>query len=283
MTERRPDPASESLDLYLREIGAHPLLDRDAEARLARRIREGDREALRELVAANLRFVVAVAKRYRNHGVALADLVNEGNLGLIRAAEKFDETRGVRFISYAVWWIRQAILQAIAEQSRIVRVPAGRIDRTNRILRESRALTQRLGRPASVGEIAAELDLPTDQVREALASRGGYLSLDAPVETSSDTRMLDVIPDDTEVDPDEDAERAALRDALEASLTHLPEREAMILRLYFGLEEGEPKTLEAIGTQLGVSRERVRQIKDRALTRLRLGASGAALASFLGD
>lgn len=283
MTAKSPDPSAESLDLYLHEIGSHPLLDREAEAQLARRIRDGDREALSELVAANLRFVVAVAKRYRTHGVALADLVNEGNLGLIRAAEKFDETKGVRFISYAVWWIRQAIFQAIAEQSRIVRVPTGRIDRTNRILKQSRTLTQRLGRTATVGEIAVELDLPTDQVREALAFRGGYLSLDAPLETSSDVRMLDLIPDDTELNPDEDTQRAALREALEASLTHLPEREALILRLYFGLADGEARTLENIGSELGVSRERVRQIKDRALTRLRLGASGSALATFLGD
>ncbi|MFQ5888421.1 MAG: RNA polymerase sigma factor RpoD/SigA [Gemmatimonadota bacterium] len=277
---KRAREASGSLDLYLREISSHRLLDRQEEVELARRIRAGDREALNRLVRGNLRFVVSVAKRYQNHGVALADLVNEGNLGLIRAAEKFDETKGVRFISYAVWWIRQAILQAIAEQGGIVRIPVGKADRANQVAREARSLSQQLGRRVSPDEIAAELELSVEEVREALSAGNGYVSLDAPVSESQDARLLDLIPNSEEETAHERTQRNALRNALESSLTHLPEREALVLRLYFGLEDGEPRTLEQIGSRLGVSRERVRQIKDRALARLRYGARGAVLESF---
>jgi RNA polymerase primary sigma factor len=269
-----------SLDLYLKEIAQHPLLEREEEVTLARRIREGDEEALNRLVAANLRFVVTVAKRYRNHGVPFADLVNEGNLGLMRAARRFDETKGVRFISYAVWWIRQAMLQAIAEQSRIVRVPVGRMDQANRVTRVARALSQRLGRRATAEEIGIELDLSAEEVQSALEMKGGYVSLDAPVPEADETSMLELIPDREGEEPDQRAQRAALKGVLEASLTHLPDREALVLKLYFGLDGAEPHTLESIGREFGVSRERVRQIKDRALIRLRLGSTGRVLENF---
>jgi len=269
-----------SLDLYLKEISEHPLIDRDEEVALARRIRDDDQDAVKKLVAANLRFVVSVARRYRNRGVSIPDLVNEGNVGLMRAARKFDETKGVRFISYAVWWIRQAMLQAIAEQSRIVRVPIGRVDRANQVARETRVLSQRLGREATADEVAAELALPLEQVMESLAVRSAYLSLDAPLPDNEDTSMVDLIPDSAGESPHDATQRHALKEALESSLTHLPDREATVLRLYFGLGGEEPKTLEFIGRRFGVSRERVRQIKDRALTRLRMGSTGQVLQSF---
>jgi RNA polymerase primary sigma factor len=274
------DTGGGSLDLYLREIADHPILEREDEVRLALAIREGDEQALNRLVAANLRFVVTVAKRYRNHGVAFADLVNEGNLGLMRAARRFDETKGVRFISYAVWWIRQAMMQAIAEQSRIVRVPVGRMDEANRVVRVSRRLSQELGRRATPEEVGLELGLSPDAVQRALEMKSGYVSLDAPVPEAEDTSMLELIPDREGEEPDERTQREALRDVLESSLTHLPDREARILKLYFGLDGEEAHTLEQIGQKFAVSRERIRQIKDRALVRLRLGSTGRVLESF---
>ena len=280
MARTADDRTGGSLDLYLKEIAGHPILDREEEVRLARAIRDGSQEALNQLVAANLRFVVSVAKRYRHHGVAFADLVNEGNLGLIRAARRFDETKGVRFISYAVWWIRQSMMQAIAEQSRIVRVPVGRMDEANRVVRVSRRMSQELGRQATPEEVGMELDLSPEEVQRALTMQSGYVSLDAPVPETEDTSMLELIPDREREEPDERSQREALRDVLEASLTHLPDREARILRLYFGLDGEEPHTLEAIGREFSVSRERIRQIKDRALVRLRLGATGRALEAF---
>lgn len=279
MTYRSRDSLG-SLDLYLKEISVHPLIDREKEIELARQIRDGDQEALKSLVAANLRFVVSVARRYRNQGVSISDLVNEGNVGLMRAARKFDETKGVRFISYAVWWIRQAMMQAIAEQSRIVRVPIGRVDRANQVARSGRKLSQRIGREATADEIASELALPLEQVMESLAVRSSYLSLDAPMSDNEDTSMLDLLPDSTGENPHEATQRQALKEVLESSLTHLPDREATVLRLYFGLDGEDPKTLEFIGRRFGVSRERVRQIKDRALTRLRMGSTGQVLQSF---
>lgn len=269
-----------SLDLYLREIAGHSILEREEEVLLAQAIREGDEEAVNRLVASNLRFVVTVAKRYRNHGVPFADLVNEGNLGLMRAARRFDETKGVRFISYAVWWIRQAMMQAIAEQSRIVRVPVGRMDEANKVGRASRRLSQQLGRRATSEEVGMEIGLSPEAVQRALGMQSGYISLDAPVPDTEDTSMLELIPDREGEEPDERTQREALRDVLEASLTHLPDREARILELYFGLDGQEAHTLEQIGRKFSVSRERIRQIKDRALVRLRLGATGRVLESF---
>lgn len=280
MARKADATGGNSLDLYLREIAGHPILTREEEVHLAQAIRGGDENALNELVAANLRFVVTVAKRYRNHGVAFADLVNEGNLGLMRAARRFDETKGVRFISYAVWWIRQAMMQAIAEQSRIVRVPVGRMDEANKVVKTSRRLSQELGRRATPEEVGMELGLSPEAVQRATNMQAGYVSLDAPVPDTEDTSMLELIPDREGEEPDERTQRQALRDVLEASLTHLPDREARILKLYFGLDGEEPHTLEQIGRQFSVSRERIRQIKDRALVRLRLGATGRVLESF---
>ncbi|MDX1660565.1 MAG: sigma-70 family RNA polymerase sigma factor [Gemmatimonadota bacterium] len=270
-----------SLDLYLEEISRYPLITRAEEARLAPRIRDGDQAALEKLVRSNLRFVVSVAKKYQNQGVSLADLINEGNLGLIRAAHKFDETKGIKFISYAVWWIRQAILQALAEQSRIVRVPLNRAGTLHRIGRRSNALFQELGREPSAEEIAEGLDISTDEVRKTQAISQSHLSLDAPMTPGEDNKLLDYLPDDGSP-PDDDAFDRALKDGIRRSLGTLKPREAKILRLYYGLDENEPMTLEEIGSVLGITRERVRQIKEKSLARLRHVSRSRALESFAG-
>ncbi len=270
-----------SLDQYLREISAYPLINRDEEAELARRIRGNDRVALEKLVNSNLRFVVSIAKKYQNQGVALADLINEGNLGLIRAAEKFDETRGVKFISYAVWWIRQAILQALAEQSRIVRVPLNRAGEIHRIGKRSSALVQELGREPTVGELAEGLEVNPDELYKTMSIAMAHLSLDAPLVPGEDNKLLDYLPDEYRPGPEQEAFEKALRANVEEALSTLKPREAMILRLYYGLDGEDAMTLEQIGEQLGVTRERVRQIKERALARLRHVSRARSLESFL--
>lgn len=269
-----------SVEQYVREIGAQPLLSRSEEAELARRIRSGDEAARDRLVTANLRFVVSVAKRYTDRGVALADLINEGNLGLLRAARRFDESREVRFVSYAVWWIRQAMLQAISQQSRMVHVPSGRVERRRKFVRTSNTLSQRLGRRATDQEVAAELGMAPGTVSGLSSAPGSYISLDAPAPGSESGSLLDIVPDEGPEDAQSARESAALRHALDSSLTLLSAREADVLRHYFGLD-GESRTLEKIGVELGVSRERVRQIKDRALSRLRDSSSGRSLEAFL--
>jgi RNA polymerase primary sigma factor len=271
-----------SLDLYLREISLYPLIDRDEEVRLAQLIRRKDGDALEKLVRSNLRFVVSVAKKYQNQGVALADLINEGNLGLIRAAHKFDETKGIKFISYAVWWIRQAILQALAEQSRIVRVPLNRAGTLHRIGKRANALLQELGREPTHEEIAEEMDLTEEEVSKTISISQTHLSLDAPLTPGEDNKLLDYLPDNLNPTPDEQTFEKALTEAIEESLSSLKEREAKILRLYFGLDGEEPMTLEQIGSLLGITRERVRQIKEKALSRLRHVSRARALESFLG-
>jgi RNA polymerase primary sigma factor len=280
-THRAATPPG-SLDQYLKEISAYPLIDRAEEADLARKIRGGDREALEKLVNSNLRFVVSIAKKYQNQGVALADLINEGNLGLIRAAEKFDETRGVKFISYAVWWIRQAILQALAEQSRIVRVPLNRAGELHRIGKRSSALVQELGREPTVGELAEGLEVDADELYKTMSIAMAHLSLDAPLVPGEDNKLLDYLPDDIRPGPEQEAFEKALKINVEAALSTLKPREAKILRLYYGLDGEEAMTLEEIGQQLGVTRERVRQIKERALARLRHVSRARSLESFLG-
>jgi RNA polymerase primary sigma factor len=262
--QRRGTLGDGSLDQYLKEISAYPLLTREDEVELARRIREGDEEALDKLVRSNLRFVVSVAKKYQNQGVALGDLINEGNLGLMRAARKFDETKGIKFISYAVWWIRQAILQALAEQSRIVRVPLNRAGALHRIGRRSSLLLQELGREPTLGEIADERDLSHDEVQRTLAISQSHLSLDAPMTPGEDNRLLDYLPDQLSPGPDDETYDRALSSTIEEALGTLKEREAKVLRLYFGLDGTEPMTLEEIGTLLGITRERVRQINGVA-------------------
>jgi RNA polymerase primary sigma factor len=270
-----------SLDQYLKEISAYPLLKREDEVDLAQRIRAGEAEALDKLVRSNLRFVVSVAKKYQNQGVALGDLINEGNLGLIRAAHKFDETKGIKFISYAVWWIRQAILQALAEQSRIVRVPLNRAGALHRIGKRSSSLFQELGREPTVDELADELDLSHDEIQRTLAISQSHLSLDAPLTPGEDNRLLDYLPDQFSPGPDDETYDRALCDTIEEALGTLKEREAKILRLYFGLEGKEPMTLEEIGAVLGITRERVRQIKEKALVRLRHASRARFLETFL--
>src|SRR6266699_2573614 len=262
-TAKRASFDEGSLDQYLREISQYPLITREEEVTLAQRIKQSDAEALDKLVRSNLRFVVSVAKKYQNQGVSLSDLINEGNLGLIRAAHKFDETKGIKFISYAVWWIRQAILQALAEQSRIVRVPVNRAGTLHRIGKRSASLLQELGREPTVEEIAEGMDISEEEVAKTLSISQARLSLDAPLT------------------PGEEIFEHALTESIEAVLATLKEREAKILRLYFGLEGQEPMTLEEIGSLLGITRERVRQIKEKALARLRHVSRARALESFL--
>ncbi len=270
-----------SLDVYLREIGRYPLITRDDEVALAQRIRLDDQEALDTLVRSNLRFVVSVAKKYQNQGVSLADLINEGNLGLIRAAHKFDETKGIRFISYAVWWIRQGILQALAEQSRIVRVPLNRAGEMHRIGKRTAALQQELGRDPTAGEIAQGMDLALEEIERSMVISQVYLSLDAPMSPGDDGRLLDYLADAADRGSDADAIDGSLQESIAACFKSLQDREATILKLYFGLEQPEPLTLEEIGVVMGITRERVRQIKERALQRLRLAGGRHALEAFL--
>jgi len=269
-----------SLDQYLKEISQYPLIDRAEEVRLAIEIKKGEADALNKLVRSNLRFVVSVAKKYQNQGVPLPDLINEGNLGLIRAAHKFDETKGIKFISYAVWWIRQAILQALAEQSRIVRVPLNRAGALHRIGRRSSSLLQELGREPTVDEIADGLEISREEVERTLAISQSHLSLDAPVTPGEDNRLLDYLPDQYSPGPEDEAYEHALKETVEDALSTLKEREAKILRLYFGLDDQEPMTLEEIGSLLGITRERVRQIKEKALLRLRHASRARFLETF---
>ncbi|UCF40720.1 MAG: sigma-70 family RNA polymerase sigma factor [Gemmatimonadota bacterium] len=270
-----------SLDQYLREISQYPLISREEEVDLAKRIKQSDEESLDKLVRSNLRFVVSVAKKYQNQGVSLSDLINEGNLGLIRAAHKFDETKGIKFISYAVWWIRQAILQALAEQSRIVRVPLNRAGTLHRIGKRSSALQQELGREPTVEEIAEGMDISEEEVAKTLSISQSHLSLDAPLTPGEDNKLLDYLPDTQNAGPDQETFERALSDSIEEVLGTLKEREAKILRLYFGLDGQEPMTLEEIGSMMGITRERVRQIKEKALARLRHVSRARALESFL--
>jgi RNA polymerase primary sigma factor len=282
-SDRRGTFEESSLDQYLKEISAYPLLSREQEIELAGKIKEGCEDSLSKLVRSNLRFVVSVAKKYQNQGVALGDLINEGNLGLIRAAHKFDETKGIKFISYAVWWIRQAILQALAEQSRIVRVPLNRAGALHRIGKRSSTLLQELGREPTVEEIADELDLTHEEVQRTLAISQTHLSLDAPLTPGEDNRLLDYLPDQFSSGPDDETYERALSSTIEEALSTLKEREAKVLRLYFGLEDGrDPMTLEEIGSLLGITRERVRQIKEKALVRLRHASRARFLETFVG-
>ncbi len=281
MPAKRTSVDEGSLDQYLREISQYPLITREDEVDLAMKIRDGCEESLDKLVRSNLRFVVSVAKKYQNQGVSLSDLINEGNLGLIRAAHKFDETKGIKFISYAVWWIRQAILQALAEQSRIVRVPLNRAGTLHRIGKRSSALQQELGREPTVEEIADGMDISEEEVAKTLSISQSHLSLDAPLTPGEDNKLIDYLPDTQNASPDQETFERALTDSVEEVLGTLKEREAKILRLYFGLDGKEPMTLEEIGSMMGITRERVRQIKEKALARLRHVSRARALESFL--
>jgi RNA polymerase primary sigma factor len=271
----RGGSSDRSLDIYLREINTTPLLKREEEVELARRVREGDPDALDQLVRANLRFVVSIAKQYSNQGLSLEDLINEGNLGLIKAAQRFDHRRGFKFISYAVWWVRQAMLQALAEQSRIVRLPLNRAGTLYRLGKAQRALGQELGRNPTVDEIAKRVGLPRDEVRDTLSIASSYVSLDDPFDDDDDNSLMDCIADENSARPDEVTFGHTLEQDLRAALRTLDSREEKILRLYFGIDGAAPFTLEQIGAQMGLTRERIRQIKERALAKLR-AASGAA-------
>jgi len=281
-TNRKSTVDEGSLDQYLRDISVFPLITREKEVELAKRIRQNDQEALDTLVRSNLRFVVSVAKKYQNQGVSLSDLINEGNLGLIRAAHKFDETKGIKFISYAVWWIRQSILQALAEQSRIVRVPLNRAGTLHRIGKRASSLLQELGRQPTNLEIADGMDISEDEVAKTMMISQVHLSLDAPMTPGEDNRLLDYLPDNMNPTPDEITFEKALSEAIEESLSSLKERESKILRLYFGLDGADPMTLEDIGTLLQITRARVRQITAKALLKLRHNSRRRSLESFLG-
>ena len=271
----------ESLDQYLQEIGEVELLKAEEEVELARQIKEKDHEALVKLVKANLRFVVSVAKQYQNQGLSLGDLINEGNLGLIKAAKRFDETKGFKFISYAVWWIRQAILQALAEQSRIVRLPLNRVGALHKIGKVSSGLEQEFGRETSPTEIADELDMSTYEVMDTLKISSRHLSLDAPFNEGEDNRLLDVLEDELQPAPYEDLMNDSLRHEIEKALSTLTEREAEVIGLYFGINREEPLTLEQIGERFGLTRERVRQIKEKAIRRLRHTSRSRPLRTYL--
>lgn len=279
-TARWKSNASGALDQYMHEISTFPLIDRSEEARLARGVREGDPDALDKLVRSNLRFVVSVAKRYQNLGVPLADLINEGNIGLIRASRRFDESKDVKFISYAVWWIRQAILQALAEQGRIVRIPMNRTGEVGRITRARAMLRQELGRDPSVKELATARGVSQEEVELTLRLTQSYLSLDAPASTTDDGRLMDYLPSN-DIGADRRVFDQALDATIDEALATLKTREAKVLRLYYGLDDQHPMTLEQIGAQLGVTRERIRQIKEKALVRLRHASRRRALEPFV--
>ena len=272
---------SASLDKYLQEISRQELITVDEEVELARRIHEGDEAAFEKLVNANLRFVVSVAKQYQNQGLSLPDLINEGNVGLIKAAQKFDETRGFKFISYAVWWIRQSILQALAEQSRTIRVPLNQSGLINRVLKAQAQFEQQYERRASAEELADMLDLPIDKVNEVMKINGRAVSVDAPFADGEDNSLLDVLPNNDSPMADNGLNQESL--ALEVSrvLSQLPSREREILKMFFGIGCQE-MTLEEIGEHFGLTRERVRQIKEKAIRRLRHSARSKLLKSYLG-
>ena len=272
---------SESLDKYLQEIGREQLITADQEVELARRIKQGDRRALEKLTRANLRFVVSVAKQYQNQGMSLPDLINEGNIGLIKAAEKFDETRGFKFISYAVWWIRQSILQALAEQSRIVHLPLNQVGLLNKIGKAYSKFEQENERKPSPLELAAMLDIPVEKVTEALKQNGRHLSVDAPFAEGEENSLLDVLSDDSSPVTDHALLSESLATDIDRALSRLNEREQEVVKLFFGVGCRE-MTLEEIGDKFGLTRERVRQIKEKAIRRLRQNSRSKLLKSYLG-
>ena len=273
---------SQSLDKYLQEIGKVDLLTPDEEVELAKRIREGDQIALEKLTKANLRFVVSVAKQYQNQGLSLGDLINEGNLGLIKAAQRFDETRGFKFISYAVWWIRQSILQALAEQSRIVRLPLNRVGSLNKISKTFSDLEQKYEREPSPDELAEVLEVSTSEVVDTMKISGRHVSMDAPFVQGEENSLLDVLENDSEDTPDATLMSDSLRREVQRALSTLSQREADVISLYFGLNGEHAMTLEEIGEKFNLTRERVRQIKEKAIRRLRHTSRSKTLKPYLG-
>ncbi|MBU1098668.1 MAG: RNA polymerase sigma factor RpoD/SigA [Bacteroidetes bacterium] len=282
ITKQYTNRESQSLDKYLQEIGKVDLLNPDQEIELAIQIKKGDQIALERLVKANLRFVVSVAKQYQNQGLSLGDLINEGNLGLIKAAKRFDETRGFKFISYAVWWIRQSILQALAEQSRIVRLPLNRVGALNKIGKAYSNLEQEYEREPNANELARELEMDIGEVSDTLKISGRHISMDAPFNMGEENRLLDVLESEDEPSPDFTLMSDSLRNEIERALSTLTEREAEVIKLYFGLNKEHSLTLEEIGEKFNLTRERVRQIKEKAIRRLRHASRSRNLRSYLG-
>lgn len=274
---------SQSLDKYLQEIGKVDLITADEEVQLAKRIQAGDQRALEKLTKANLRFVVSVAKQYQNQGLTLGDLINEGNLGLIKAGQRFDETRGFKFISYAVWWIRQSILQALAEQSRIVRLPLNRVGSLNKISKAFSQLEQQFEREPTAEELAEMLDMTINDVEDTMKVSGRHVSMDAPFADGEENSLLDILTDEDQVRPDNSLMSESLRREVERALTTLTKREADVLRYYFGLGGIPPLTLEEIGDKFSLTRERVRQIKEKSIRRLRNTSRSKALKVYLGQ
>lgn len=272
---------SDSLERYLHDIGKEELITPEEEVELARRIKMGDQQALEKLTRANLRFVVSVAKQYQHQGLSLPDLINEGNLGLIKAAKKFDETKGFKFISYAVWWIRQCILQALAEQSRIVRLPLNKIGALNKINRTYTLLEQEFEREPTPEEVASALDLPEDKISATLEISGKHVSVDAPLQEGEDNTLLDVLSDNSTPSADSELMKESLRIEIERTLNTLPEKESRVLRAFYGIGT-KPKSLEEIGQEIGISRERTRQIKEKAIKHLRQKAKNKLLRAYLG-
>ena len=282
ITKQVTNRETASLDKYLQEIGKVDLITAEEEVELAQRIKDGDQIALEKLTKANLRFVVSVAKQYQNQGLTLPDLINEGNLGLIKAAQRFDETRGFKFISYAVWWIRQSILQALAEQSRIVRLPLNKIGAINKINKTYAFLEQAHERAPSAEEIAKELDMTINDVKESLKNSGRHVSMDAPLVEGEDSNLYDVLNSGESPNPDRTLLHESLKTEIERALETLTPREADVVRLYFGLAEHHAMTLEEIGETFDLTRERVRQIKEKAIRRLKHTSRSKILKTYLG-
>ena len=272
---------TQSLDKYLQEIGKVDLISMDVEVELAKRIREGDQVALEKLTKANLRFVVSVAKQYQNYGLTLGDLINEGNLGLIKAAKRFDETRGFKFISYAVWWIRQSIMQSLAEQSRIVRLPLNRVSSLNKITKTFSVLEQKFQREPSNDELAEAVGISSQDVVDNAQISGRHISVNAPMIQGEDGSLLDVLEDENQVLPDSSLLMESLKEEIKRALSTLTVREAEVLSLYYGLDNNSPLTLEELGEKFGLTRERVRQIKEKATRRLKHASRSKALKSYL--
>ncbi len=282
ITKQVTNRETASLDKYLQEIGKVDLITAEEEVELARRIKQGDRAALEKLTKANLRFVVSVSKQYQNQGLSLPDLINEGNLGLIKAAQRFDETRGFKFISYAVWWIRQSILQALAEQSRIVRLPLNKIGSINKINKASARLEQSFEREPNSEEIASELEMTEGEVKESMRNAGRHVSMDAPLIQDEDNTMYDVLRSEEATTPETGLLYESLRKEIDRAIQTLTQREADVVKLYFGLNAGHPMTLEEIGEKFDLTRERVRQIKEKAIRRLKHTSRSKILKSYLG-
>jgi RNA polymerase primary sigma factor len=282
ITKQVTNRETASLDKYLQEIGRVDLITAEEEVILAQKIKQGDQKALEKLTKANLRFVVSVSKQYQNQGLSLPDLINEGNLGLIKAAQRFDETRGFKFISYAVWWIRQSILQALAEQSRIVRLPLNKIGSINKINKAFAQLEQELGRAPNPDEVAKLLDITVNEVKESLKNSGRHVSMDAPLTQDEDTNMYDVIRENDTPTPETGLMYDSLRREIHRAITTLTPREADVIKLYFGLDGAHPMTLEEIGERFDLTRERVRQIKEKAIRRLKHSTRSKILKKYLG-